>query len=185
MSDLVKLTNLLNKLALNDAELKFYHFDFLSGLNISPTNNHNEEAKTGRLFPSVDWIVPDDTTYTIEEPEKEFIKMCLIFSDLQGYDNKGAYNGRTLAEVWRDLKRISKRFILLLNRSLCELGMGGVKGEIREELDAYSSKFKTQTVKLNFEIVFSAECIDVESETVPTLGETCDLENYCFCNIIP
>lgn len=187
MSNFIKVSNLLNKLASQTPELEFYHFGFLHDLNTSPTNNFNKDAKKGRLFPSLDWIVPDETTYLINEPEKERVKMCLIFSDLQGYQNKGNADRRSLLENWSDLKNVSKRFILLFNRALCELNLGGIdeKTPIREELDAYASDFKTQVLKLNFDLILNGECFEVEDDPLPTLAENCDLENYCFCAEIP
>lgn len=185
MNNIIHLQNLFVKLVQADENLKFYHFGWLSDLDINPTNVFNVDAKTGRLFPCLDWIVPDEISYNPNEPEKETITMCLYFSDLQGYNNKGAQDSRTQIEVWRDLMAIAKRFLLLLNRALCELNLGGFTNDlIKYELNAYAGKQRRQDLKASFIILFNSECIDVENEPLPSLLENCDLEDYCKCQEI-
>jgi hypothetical protein len=166
--------------------LLYYHGQgYLDELQTNPENLFNPQAKTGRLFPSLDWIVPDETTYNIDEPEKEFIKMCFYFSDLQGYTNKGVQDTRSRTEVWRDLLKIAKRFVLRFNRALCELNVGGIQGTVTLKQGAFATKRRQQDINVCFDLLLDSECIDVDGDPVPTLNETCDLENYCFCTEIP
>jgi hypothetical protein len=186
MNNIIHLQNLFVKLVQADPDLKYYHFGWLSDLDLNIENVFNQEAKAGRQFPCLDWIVPDNISFNIDDPEKETISICLYFSDLQGYDNKGAIDTRTQITVWRDLWKVAKRFLLLLNRGLCELKLGGFDSKgVRYELNAYAGKQRRQDIKFTFNIILDTECIDVESEPLPTLGENCDLEDYCNCIEIP
>jgi hypothetical protein len=179
--DLITITNIFNKLVQADEDLLFYHFGYLDELDTNPVNNFNQDSKKGRLYPCLDWIVPDNITFSLEEQEKENYTIDLYFQDLQGYDNKGATDTRTRAEVWRDLMKIGKRFILLLDRFLCDNNAGGiVSNSIRLELGAFVGRRKTQDIKFSFELLLNAECIDVDAAPLPTVTETNDLENYCF-----
>ncbi len=185
-NDIIKVQNLLIKLVQQNTDLKYYHFGWLSDLDINIDNIFNQQAKAGRQFPCLDWIVPDEISFNINDPEKESITMCFIFSDLQGYNNKGAQDTRTQQEVWRDLWKIAKPFLLLFNRALCELNLGGfTEDKIKYEYNAYKGKQRRQELKFSFNIVLDTECFDVEGENVPSVQETCDLENYCFCQEIP
>ena len=184
--DIVTITDLLNKLVQQDTELKYYHFGYLDELQQNPENNFNQQAKTGRLFPCLDWIIPEEITHNLSEPELEKIPMYLVFSDLQGYDNKTNQDTRSRIEVWRDLKRTAKRFVLLFERALCELNYGGFdESLIRYELGAFLTKRRQQDVTIKFDLILNSECLDVSGDTVPEVTETCDLENYCFCTQNP
>ena len=186
MSDLVTIQNIFVKLVKANPDFLFYHFGWLSDLDINIDNVFNQDAKKGRLFPCIDWIVPDNISFNINEPEKERVTMCLIFSDLQGYNNKGAQDNRTQLEVWRDLWKIAKPFILLFNRCMCEGGLGGLTEEnINVELNSFQGKQRRQDITVKFNLILDSECIDIEGETCPTVTETCDLEDYCKCEENP
>lgn len=178
--DIVYISNILNKLTEADEKLLFYHFGYLDELDINPVNNFNQDSKKGRLYPCLDWIVPDNISFKLDEQEKEVYKIDLYFQDLQGYDNKSNTDTRTRLEVWRDLMKIAKRFILTLERFLCENGAGGINtNTITLEPGAFVGRRKTQDIKVSFDLLLSADCIDVDAAPLPSVTETDDLENYC------
>lgn len=185
MNDIVKVSNLLNKLVQIDPDLNFYHFGWLNEINENPANNFNKTASAGRLFPSLDWIVPERIINTYQDPEKQIIKMDLFFSDLYGYNNKGVTDTRSKIETWRDILKIAQRFILYLDKGLCELEIGGISSEqIEYELNGSAADARILDIKVTFEIVIFGECFDINNIIIPEIPETCDLENFCKCQQI-
>lgn len=185
MADIVTITNLLNKLVQLDPDLKFYHFGFINELNENPANNFNKSASAGRLFPSLDWIVPEKISCELSDPEKQIINMDLFFADLYGYNNKGQTDTRTKIETWRDVLKIAQRFILVFEKALCELNIGGFANTQCEfELNGSVSDSRILDVRVTFDLVLAGECYDIENEIIPEVTEVCDLENFCHCEQI-
>lgn len=181
---ILKISNLLNKKALQDAEINFYHFGFLDELNTSPENNFNAGGINGRLYPSLDLLPPERVLFTIDEAERENYRLCLIFSDLYGSDNCGATDNRTKLEVWAALQSTAKRFIFELNEALAVRLGGGIVGEVSFEMDAGFND-KLCFIKCDFTAQINGECFDdVEAVPVPPLAEACDIENYNCCKIV-
>ena len=174
----------MNRLTQLDTNFNFYHFGWRSDVDKAITNNFNVDANTGKMSPSVQWVIPEQSEWKMsdEYQQREIVKMCLFFDALQDYDNCGKPVKLTMLEQMQVLKAQAQNFIVNFNKVLCHYGLGQITSNPIIELDSYSHKDRMIVCKVCFDLDFIAECPEVlDISSFPDDLEVCDLENYCDC----
>lgn len=183
-SNYIIISNILNRLTQLDPSFNFYHFGWRSDVDKAITNNFNVDANTGKMYPSVQWIVPEQSEWNMsdEYQQRENLKMCLYFDALQDYDNCGKPVKLTMLEQMQVLKAQAQNFVINFNKVLCHYGLGQIQNKPIIELDSYSHKDRVIVCKICFDLDFIAECPELlDISSFPDDLEVCDLENYCDC----
>lgn len=170
--NIVSLSNLFNVLSNSHTEIKHYHFGWRSDINKNIANNFDASNSTGKMYPAVQFNVPDSISSKIETfTNSDSLEVVLFFDDLQDYNNTGSANTNTLLSQWANLHRIAKEFIYNVQSKLDSDYLGAYidSDTFRFELDSNSHNDRLVTVKASFNVAFDSDCIDVDlaPETLP------------------
>lgn len=186
-SNLVQISNIFNLMVQADSRLNFYHFGWRSDINRNIDNNFDQGTQTGRLYPSVQFHVPENTSISNSDLDylgsKEEIQITLYFDNLQDFNNDSSQKTDTLIEQWTNLKQIAEDFVRNFNIVFCEkYGMGSINSEIKYISRSNLHNDKLITLEVSFDLLHTTPCTVSENiidiNLLPTCIKEYDLENY-------
>ena len=164
---LLKLSNLFNTITQAHPNFNHYHFGWRSDVLVNIPNNFDANSSTGKLFPFVQFVVPDRISTNLSEAEnKDSFQVVMYFDALQDYNNNGTANTKTLLRQWSELAVISKEYLYnvqrLLERDFSDLRMN--TDSFNLEFDSEVGSDRLITVKASFNINTFGECLTTDLE---------------------
>jgi hypothetical protein len=177
-----QISNLFNRLVQADPRILSYHFGQRVDIMTNVYNNF-DDGTTGRMFPAVQWEVPEGSEDT-EEPSydstPEIITMQLYFDDNQDRDNFGKPITDNLIEQWDSLKIIADDFMANFVAVLAHYGFGNIEGTV-SKVEREMQGIGNITHEYNFKLKVNSPCTEeqfkVDLSNWPENIPTTDLEN--------
>jgi hypothetical protein len=177
-----QISNLFNRLVQADPRILSYHFGQRVDIMTNVYNNF-DDGTTGRMFPAVQWEVPE----RIEDKEEpsydstpEVITMQLYFDDNQDRDNFGNAITDNLIEQWSSLKIIADDFMANFVAVLDKYGIGNIEGTV-SKVEREMQGTGNITWEYSFSLKVASPCTDeqfqVDLSNWPPNIPTTDLEN--------